>query len=93
VSIPIVAEPADPRTADARRKLARMEVYRRAGSIGRTPTRAFLVALVAWRLGDIPAELPPAPGDFGLSERVGAAWAATVDAWLREAIAEIRGRE
>ena len=53
----ILPETIPDRNVEARRKLARLEVYRRAGRIGRTPTRAYVVAVVAWRVGDIPAEL------------------------------------
>ena len=80
----ILPETVTDRNAEARRALARLEVYRRAGRIGRTPTRAYVVAVVAWRVGDTPAELAPAPGDFGLAENVAAAWRLTVDLWLDE---------
>ena len=82
VAAPIADGNAEIRRAEARRKLIRLEVYRRAGRIGRTSTRAYVVSLVSWRLGDIPSDLAPDPVDFGLSERTGHAWAETVEDWI-----------
>jgi hypothetical protein len=77
------------RNVEARRKLVRLELYRRAGRIGRSPSRAYTVAYVGWRLADLP--LAPDPADFGLSEAKGAAWAGTVEEWLADAERQIGG--
>jgi hypothetical protein len=82
MAVDILPATTTDRNREARRRVARLEVYRRAGRIGRGVTRAYVVAYTAWRVGDVPFE--PDPADYGLLENVAAAWRLTVDMWVDE---------
>lgn len=85
MSLTTVAEPGN---ADARETMRRY-LYWRAWRVGATPTRSFLVALIAWRIGDLPARMSPEPTHYGMTADDGRAWAGAVEDWLADAAGKV----